>query len=136
MNNRVLGKIFGVSASKIRQLYMGRFESLKRKDLSGFLKNLQEQTARNRKRYGLRFLKQHEISWITSSETLRKQISFSLPDRCQHFRREFPGAKINPTLLRQIYKTHKIRKKKYRWFKSAKDPESSQQRQSLTNMKR
>ena len=34
VSNTILGKIFGVSASKIRQLYMGRFEAIRVKKLS------------------------------------------------------------------------------------------------------
>ena len=33
VSNRVLGKIFGVSGSKVRQLYMGYFDKVRRKDL-------------------------------------------------------------------------------------------------------
>ena len=36
----------------------------------------------------------------------------SLIDRCQHFRKEFPTAKINPTLLRKVYRLNHIKKKK------------------------
>ena len=100
VSNRKLGKIFKCSGSKIRQLYTARFESREQKDLSSFLRSQQERSPLTRKRYGLRFLKKHEISWITSSDTLRRQVSFSLKDRCQHFLKEFPTAKINPTLLR------------------------------------
>ena len=38
--------------------------------------------------------------------------SLSLLDRCKMFRKEFPTAKLNPTLLRKIYGQHKIKKKK------------------------
>ena len=37
ISNRVLGKIFGVSGSQIRRLYLARFEAIKTKDLMGFL---------------------------------------------------------------------------------------------------
>ena len=47
-------------------------------------------------------------------------MSLSLADRCQHFRKEFPSAKINPTLLRQVYALHGIKKKKLRWYKAPK----------------
>ena len=43
--------------------------------------------------------------------------SLSLKDRCKMFRKEFPTAKLNPTLLRKIYSIHKIKKKKIRWYK-------------------
>ena len=38
-----------------------------------------------RKRWGFRFLKPHEIEWMTSSETLRAQTGLSLKDRSEHF---------------------------------------------------
>ena len=60
----------------------------------------------------------------------------SLVDRCKLFRREFPQAKINPTLLRQVYALHKIKKKAYRWHKEARDPDPEKQRQWLINVKR
>ena len=44
ISNRVLGKIFGVSGSKIRQLYLARFEAQKTKDLRGFIQHLQSKT--------------------------------------------------------------------------------------------
>ena len=52
-----------------------------------------------RQRYGYRFLKQHEITWMTSARTLKIQTAMSLADRSKHFRREFPGKQMNPTLL-------------------------------------
>ena len=77
-------------------------------------------STKGRQRFGLRFLKKHEIAWLTSDDTLRRQVSLSLADRCKHFLTEFPTAKINPTLLRQVYARHGIKKKKFRWFKSPK----------------
>ena len=43
---------------------------------------------------------------------------------------------MNPTLLRQVYRRHTIRKKKYRWFKV--DPVSTPEmkRKDLARMKR
>ena len=60
----------------------------------------------------------------------------SLVDRCKHFLKEFPTAKINPTLLRQVYKRHGIRKKKYRWYKTKKIEDREKRRQELITMKR
>ena len=37
ISNRILGKVFGVSGSKVRQLYLDRFEAMKAKDLKSFL---------------------------------------------------------------------------------------------------
>ena len=98
-SDRVLGKIFGVSGSQIRRLYRARFERERSRSLP-ILERLQNmQLVEARQRYGLRFLKQHEIQWLTSSSTLKNQTSLSLVDRCRHFGKEFPGAHINPTLL-------------------------------------
>ena len=118
--NWKLGKIFGCSGNHIRQLYMARFEAAKTVNLSYLLHQQRQKAQEGRQRWGLRFLKQHEIQWLTSADTLRRQASFSLADRCQHFRKEFPSAKINPTLLRQVYARHGIKKKKLRWYKAPK----------------
>ena len=118
--NRVLGQLFGVSGSKVRQLYLARFAAAKTVNLSYLLHQQRQKAQEGRQRWGLRFLKQHEIQWLTSADTLRRQVSFSLADRCRHFRKEFPSAKINPTLLRQVYARHGIKKKKLRWYKAPK----------------
>ena len=78
-----------------------------------------------RKRWGLRFLKEHEIDWLVAPRTLRQQTGLSLADRSQQFQREFPAAHMNPTLLRQIYQQHKVKKRALRWFKQPanRDPE-------------
>ena len=59
----------------------------------------------------------------------------SLVDRCKDFRREFPAAHINPTLLRQVYTVHKIKKKKFRWYKTPVSQDTNKDRQTLTTMK-
>ena len=69
----------------------------------------------------MRFLKKHEIEWLTKTMTLRQQTSLSLADRCRHFMKEFPTAKMNSTLLRLVYRTHGIKKKKLRWYKTPKE---------------
>ena len=43
---------------------------------------------------------------------------------------------MNPTLLRQIYNRHRIKKKKLRWYKEAANKEESVIQQDLTKMKR
>ena len=43
---------------------------------------------------------------------------------------------MNPTLLRQIYKLHGIKKKKLRWYKTPKEQDPVKARQMLTTMKR
>ena len=81
-------------------------------------------------------MKPHEIKWITGSQTLRMQTSLSLIDRCKYFQKEFPTAKMNPTLLRQVYAIHGIKKKKLRWQKFPKERNPDKEKQQLTTMKR
>ena len=119
-SDRILGKIFGVSGSQIRRLYRARFDKISAKSQPLLTRLRKLHLAEPRQNYGLRFLKQHEIQWLTSSSTLRSQTSLSLADRCKHFGKEFPDANMNPTLLRQVYQRHGIKKKKYRWYKAAK----------------
>ena len=90
----------------------------------------------DRRRWGYRFLKPHEIQWLTSSGTLRAQIGISLKDRCPLFLRKFLGSHMNPTLLREVYRRHGIRKKKYRWVKVVKDTDEDSRRHDLARMKR
>ena len=60
----------------------------------------------------------------------------SLVDRCKHFKMEFPTASMNTALLRKIYKMNSIKKRKYRWFKRAKDHDPEKQRRDYITMKR
>ena len=60
----------------------------------------------------------------------------SIVDRCRDIRREFPAIKMNPTLLRQVYSKFKIKKKKFRWYKTAKSTDEDKTKQALTTMKR
>ena len=69
--NATLGKIFKVSGGKIRQLCQERFEKARQKSLP-----LQEQMQKikeknDRRQWGFRFLKPHEVAWIISSNTLK-----------------------------------------------------------------
>ena len=59
----------------------------------------------------------------------------SLDDRTVHFKKEFPGAKMNRTLLRKVYRVHGIKKKKLFWTKQAKDHDPRRIRQKLGTMK-
>ena len=43
---------------------------------------------------------------------------------------------MNPTLLRQIYRLHKCKKKKYRWFKEPPNPEEAKSNRELARVKR
>ena len=87
-------------------------------------------------RYGRRFLKPHHITWLTSARTLKLQTSMSLVDRCKQFRQEFPGAKMNPTLLGQVYKEHKIRKKRFIFVKAAPNQDPDKRAQELATIRR
>ena len=125
-----------MSGSQIRKLYLARFESLKRRQLP-FMEQLQhKKTEQERQRWGLRFLKPHQLKWLTSGETLRQQTSLSLKDRCGHFKKEFKDAHVNPTLLRQVYRLHGIKKKKFRWYKQAPGMTEEERRRDIGRMKR
>ena len=43
---------------------------------------------------------------------------------------------MNPTLLSQVYRLHGIKKKKYKWYKAAKEQDAEKQKTLLTTMKR
>ena len=121
VRDSTLGKLFKCSASKIRQLYMSRLEKIRVSKLS-LMERLQLAAKQEpRKNYGMRFLKEHEIEWLTNSKTLKRQTAMSLVDRCRHFHKEFPNAKLNPTLLRQVYQRQGIKQKKLRWTKASKE---------------
>ena len=135
-SNATLGRIFGVSGSLIRRLYTARFQKIRDKELP-FLQQFEKQMQRyRRQRWGMRFLKPHEIDWLTSTRTLRDQTGMSLVDRCSQFRKQFLAAHLNPTLLRQVYQRHKIKKRALRWYKQPKDRDPEQVRQQLATMKR
>ena len=53
-----------------------------------------------RQRWGYRFLKKHEIAWLTSRSKLREHTGLSLAARAEDFKRAFPTAHMNATLLR------------------------------------
>ena len=73
---------------------------------------------------------------MTSSATLRQQTGLSLKDRSEHFRHKYPQAHMNPTLYRQVYRRHWIRKKKFRWYKVDPKATEESQRYDLARMKR
>ena len=58
----------------------------------------------------------------------------SLVDRCQQFRREFPEAHINPTLLRRIYAMHKIKRRSLKWFKHPREIDLEKTGQELIKL--
>ena len=70
VSDKLLGKLYGVSASQIRRLYLRRFDDVRVKTLS-FVERLKSMGPEYpRKRWGLRFLKNHEIEWLTNERTL------------------------------------------------------------------
>ena len=79
---------------------MQRFDKIKEQSLPLMERFRLAMGKEPRKRYGLRFLKEYQLEWLTSRETLKKQIAMSLKDRCDHFSQEFSDDILNPTLLR------------------------------------
>ena len=89
VNDQTLGKIFKCSASKIRKVYTERFAKNREREMP-LLERLQVAKKKPaRKIFGYRFLRQDQIDWLTSSETLRRHTAMSLADRTKDFLREF-----------------------------------------------
>ena len=86
-SNKALAKVFGVKESQIRNAYMRRFEKIKLAKLTLLQRLRLIATEQPRKNFGIRFLKEHQISWITSSATLRQQVAISLVARCALFQK-------------------------------------------------
>ena len=63
-------------------------------------------------------------------------MTLSLKERSAHFLRVFPSAHMNPTLYGQIYKQHKIKKKKLRWCKEVPNLDHEERSRELAKMKR
>ena len=90
MSNAALGKLFKCSHSHIRRQYLERFRKYQMQT-APLLQQMQSMLDKyTRQRYGLRFLKDHEIRWIVSPDTLKQQTSLSLHDRSEQFKHEFP----------------------------------------------
>ena len=70
-SNAALGKIFGISGSQVRRLYMARFQSITDQQLPLLLQFTKRMEKQRRQRWGLRFLRQHEIDWLVDARTLR-----------------------------------------------------------------
>ena len=79
------------------------------------------QLFKGRKRFGLKFLKPHELKWIVNEETLRLQTGLSLPERAKHFKRQFPGSSMNYTLLSRVYRMFKVKRRRIKWEKRARE---------------
>ena len=92
VSNKTLGKVFNMSEHKIASLLRVRYAKNRYNNLS-FLQKLRPliksdipyQNFKGRQRFGLKFLKSHEIKWIVNAETLKIQTGMSLKDRAQHF---------------------------------------------------
>ena len=83
------------------------------------------QRFKGRKRFGLRFLKPHEIQWLANEETLRLQTGVPLHERAKHFRRQFPGSSMNATLLSKVYRQHRVMRRRIKWVKQAREDKSA-----------
>ena len=57
-----------------------------------------------RQRYGLRFITQEMLSYLTSLQTLEQQAAMSLKERVDAFNLHFNSRLMNYNLLRKIYK--------------------------------
>ena len=114
LTNSALGKLFKCSAESIRQAYLVRFARNSSKN-SKICKSHSATTllkdGRPRKRFGIRFLTPENTAWLTASDTLAEHVGLSLQERCVFFHRRFPEKKINPTLLRKVYRIRGIKKK-------------------------
>ena len=60
-SNATLGKLFGISGSQVRRLYMARFEAIADKELPLIQQFMKQMKKAQRQRWGDRFLRQHEI---------------------------------------------------------------------------
>ena len=57
VSNAALGKIFGISGSQVRRLYMARFQSITDQQLPLLLQFTKQMVKHRRQRWGLRFLR-------------------------------------------------------------------------------
>ena len=78
-----------------------------------------------RQRWGYRFLKRHQLEWMTAKATLERQAGMSLADRAVAIRKEFKGIHINRTMLRKVYAKSGIKKKKFSWYKVDKTKDAA-----------
>ena len=133
VSNKVLAKIFQISEHSISNIIRARYERHRRKNMS-LLQQLKppekglipHQRFRGRQRFGFRFLKPHQVDWIVNEEILKLQTGMSLKDRVKHFKKQFPDASMNYTLLAKVYRMHNIKKKKIKWLKVVKDQTEQQ----------
>ena len=72
------------------------------------------------------------ISFLTSQETLEKQVGRSLNERCVLFHRQFSLMKISTWKLAQIYKQHGIKKKVIKHTKLRTPRQETRMKQQVT----
>ena len=94
-------------------------------------------------RFGLRYVSEEMQEYITAAATLKQQTGLSLVNRCEAINSKYGFPKMNPTLLRRIYRVKGIKKKAIQYKKvvtpdmEAQLPELKEQlRQQLAEVKR
>ena len=65
-----LGKIFKCSGTLVRRMIQTKFKAVERKKLPLIEQMKQTWEANAREKYGYRFLKDHEVRWLTEKKTL------------------------------------------------------------------
>ncbi len=111
LSNARIGKLLGMSGGTVRKLYLARMVELyPLKNVQRPLNSMAPMT-KLRKRYGLKHLSEEHQAYLTSPDTLRQHVGLSLKARCQMFHRLHPEKKINPSLLKEVYKKHGVKKK-------------------------
>lgn len=126
VSNITLGKIYGIDASSVARLIRKRFDELQNQGMKTRQQRKKECEIPIRKRYGIRFLKPEHVDYLKDDSTLQKWIGRSLKERCVLFHRHFGNFRINPTLLSNFYKLHKIKRKKIKHTKMI-DPAKEQE---------
>ena len=63
------------------------------------------------RRFGLRYVTAEMREYITAAATLKQQTGVSLVNRCEAINAKYGFPKMNPTLLRRIYRLYGIKKK-------------------------
>ena len=122
----VIGKVFGIDASSVSRLVKKRIEEVHSPRMKTRESSRKSRMLPLRQRYGYRFLNEEHIEFLTSEETLQRWSGKSLARRCTLFHRHFGNHRINPTLLRKVYRLHKIKRKRIKLTKLIK-PEKEEE---------
>ena len=64
---------------------------------------------------------EHEKAWVTSEETLKKQVALSLVERAAEFNKHFKTNKANRYFIRKIYRTTGVKRKLIQHTKLSKE---------------